>query len=255
MRYQIPESVRRMIKAQEDMNRSLLKIKIPKIDYPGKEILESVRRISEFAQSLKNNPELQFAFLTDLEILNLKSSNELSASLTNDLPIEDIKEIESILNENLIPYLEKLKIEHLWIGSGKVLENKSNPDRLRHCLISLRTLLEYLIDQKLAPKEKLKDDPMFKKEFKNFSNDDNSKIENVRIPRFKKIKYIVSQIEFGTLEEFAEKDIDFICSCYSTLCDIHNPEIGLTENQVKSLKVKTGIMIWLLAYIFEILDE
>lgn len=39
------------------------------------------------------------------------------------------------------------------------------------------------------------------------------------------------------------------------LTDVHQPNIGLTENQVRSLKVKTGITIWLLAYLYDILEE
>jgi hypothetical protein len=142
----------------------------------------------------------------------------------------------------------------LWIGASKVLESASNPDRLRHCLISLRTILEHLIEDKLAPTSELKDNPKFRKQFKQYHLG-NQKIEFVKIKRADKIKYFASKIEFGIIEEFTKNEIQYVCDCYSILCNIHQPNIGITENQVRSLKVKTGITIWLLAYINKIIEE
>ena len=53
----------------------------------------------------------------------------------------------------------------------------------------------------------------------------------------------------------SKNEIQYVCNCYSVLCNVHQPNIGLTENQVRSLKVKTGITIWLLAYLYDILKE
>src|SRR5690606_17561679 len=96
------------------------------------ELLETFRGISETAQRLKNHPELQFGFITDLEILNLKSAEELKETLTTDLTVEDISVKEEILNQNLLPYLERLKLDSLWLGANCALNTENNPDKLRH---------------------------------------------------------------------------------------------------------------------------
>lgn len=264
-RFAIPESVQRIIETQNKFKSILPKIDIPTFNFPklncpefkpllNAELLESLEKIGKAAENLKNNPELQFAFITDLEILNLKSAAEFKESLITDLTDEDINSKEEVLNENLIPFLEELGLENLWYGADHALSNKENPDRLRHCLISLRTILEYLIDDKLAPIDKLKDAKMFEKEFRKYHKGKQELI-HVRIKREHKIEYFTSQFEFGMLEEFTKNEIQYVCDCYSILCNVHQPKIGITENQVKSLKVKTGITIWLLAYLNYILEN
>lgn len=225
---------------------------LPKIYIPifdklfNNEVLEKLKQIGNIGEKIKNNPELQFAFISDLEILNLTSAAELKESLISDLTDKDIKEKEEILNNNLLPYLENHNLQDLWIGATLVLESENNPDKLRQCLISLRTILEYLIDEKLAPIEELKYSDMFKEEFKR---------KYVTIQRNKKIQYFISKFEFGTLEEFTKNEIQYVCNCYSILCNVHQPNVGLSENQVRSLKVKTGITIWLLMYLYDIAQK
>lgn len=261
-RFAMPEGIRKVIEIQDKFKSLFSKIDISAYNYPKlnlpefKSILsiELVERLRKISEQLKNNPELQFGFITDLEILNLKSAEEFKESLLNDLTDDDINAKEEILSENLIPYLEELGLENLWYGSNYALENKSNPDRLRHCLISLRTILEYLIDNILAPFEKLKDVEMFEKEFRKYKNG-KQKLNQVRIKREKKIEFFTSQFQFGMLEDFTKNDIKYICDCYSILCNVHQPNVGITENQVRSLKVKTGITIWLLVYLNKILSS
>ena len=213
-------------------------------------LFDSLSELSKVGEKLSNNPELQFAFITDLEVLNLKSTEELKNSLIEDLSDEQINEKEKILDKNLIPLLSELNLENLWNGANDSLDS-DNPDKLRHTLISLRTILEFLIDDKLAPIDEIKNDEMFEQEFKKYHKG-KQEIEYVKIYRSKKIEYFTSKFEFGFLEEFTRKDIQYICDCYSILCNVHQPNIGITENQVRSLKVKTGITIWLLCYLYKI---
>jgi hypothetical protein len=257
---QIPESLKNIIEFQSKFKTILPIYNIPKFDIPNfpsfinLEFLEKLKDLSKIGDKIKNNPELQFSFISDLEILNLKSSEELKESLISDLTDDDIKEKEDLLNENLLPYLEKHNLESLWLGANKVLESDSNPDKLRQCLISLRTILEYLINEKLAPIEKLKDSEMFINEFKKYHLG-KKQLEFIKINKEQKIKYFTSKFKFGTLENFTKSEIQYICDCYIILCNVHQPNIGITENQVRSLKVKTGITIWLLVYLYEILEE
>ncbi|UBM60059.1 hypothetical protein LAG90_05290 [Marinilongibacter aquaticus] len=275
----VPESIRVMIERQNQIMANIPKIEvpdynfpklnipnfdhlklsfpeinIPKFDFANSELLETLKKFSKIGERIKNNPELQFAFISDLEILNLKSAEEFKKSLTSDLTDEDIQQKEELLNENLIPYLEELGLESLWLGANQVLESKSNPDKLRHCLISLRTILEYLIDEKLAPMDMLKNSSMFEKEFRKYHLG-KKRIEFIKIKREQKIEYFTSKIKFGMLEEFTKNEIQYVCDCYSVLCNVHQPNVGITKNQVRSLKVKTGITIWLLAYLNKIIEN
>lgn len=81
---------------------------------------------------------------------------------------------------------------------------------------------------------------MFQKEFKKHFLG-RQKIEFVKINREKKIKYFTSKIKFGMLGEFTKNEIQYVCDCYSILCNVHQPNIGMTENQVRILKVKTEL--------------
>lgn len=264
-RLAIPESIRQMIEKQNKCVALLPEIGIPTCNFPKLNIpefkpfltlglLESLREVGKISKRLRNNAELQFGLITDLEILNLKSAEDFKETLVSDLTDEDINAKEETLSENLIPYLKELGLENLWYGANYALENESNPDRLRHCLISLRTILEYLIDDILAPIEKLKDAEMFEREFRKYKNG-KQKLIKIRITREQKIEFFTSQFEFGMLEDFTKNEIKYVCDCYSILCNVHQPNVGITENQVRSLKVKTGITIWLLAYLNEIINN
>lgn len=235
-------------------NLSINEYILPKIEIPNFEFLETLKEISNIGEKLKNNPELQFSIISDLQILNLKSAEELKESLISNLTDIDIQEKEEILNKNLIPYLKNHNLENLWIGAGKVLESENNPDKLRQSLISLRTILEYLIDEKLAPIEQIKHSKMFESNFKKYHSG-KQKIEFIKIKREQKIEYFTSKFEFGILEDFTKNEIQYVCNCYSILCNVHQPNIGLTENQVRSLKVKTGITIWLLLHLYGVIEE
>lgn len=261
----VPPVVQQMNDFQRKFQGIIPTFEIPQINFPKFDLpefkpiinaglLEAIANTSKIFEELKRNPEMHFAFITDLEILNLKSAEELKDTLINDLSVDDLNEKEEILNENLIPYLKRWNLDVIWLGANYALNSNDNPDKLRHCLTSLRTILEYLIDHKLAPRLELKDVDLFKKEFKNY-HAGKEPLELVRINRAKKIEYFTSKIKFGMLEEFTKKEISYICDCYSILCNIHSPVIGISENQIRCLKVKTGITIWLLAYIYDVLNQ
>ena len=227
-----------------------------KLDYLSKigETLSVFDRLRRLHDGVNNNPEIQFISVSELELLSLTSTEELTDSIDNDEPDNLIDSKEEIVERNLLPYLEQLGLDYLWLGANHVLNDFNNPDRFRHTLISLRTLLEYLIDGILAPNELLEKDVRFKKEFKNF-HANKIPLAKIKVPRHKRIEYFSSQIEFGILEQLTAQDINFICECYSGLCDVHNPKITLSENQVRILKVKTGITLWLLCYISDLIKN
>lgn len=233
------------------LGESLLKISD---DLKKSSVFENIGQIGNTLKNLENNPEIQYGFIRDLELLYLNSSQQLSHDLAQDVIDERISKTEALLERNLLPYLDKLKLSSLWLGANYALASNDNPDKLRHCLISLRTILENLIDELLAPKSELSSLEMFKKEFKNY-NAGKENIEFVKIKRSKKIEYFLAKLKFRFLDDFTTKDIDLICECYSILCNVHQPAIGITENQVRILKIKTGITIWLLSYAYQALNN
>ena len=81
-------------------------------------LFDSLSELSKVGEKLSNNPELQFAFITDLEVLNIKSTEELKNSLIEDLSDEQINLKEKILDKNLIPLLSELNLENLWNGAN-----------------------------------------------------------------------------------------------------------------------------------------
>lgn len=257
-RFKVPENIRKMVEmSQKFQPRVTLPENITKlsaVNLMDSKLYKAIEQFSRIAGRVNNNPELQFALISDLEVLNLKSTEDFKDSLIHDLTDQDIQRKEELLNENLLPLLEKLELSSLWLGANDVLESQTNPDKLRHCLISLRTILEFLIDEKLAPHEELKDAEMFAHKFRRYHLG-KQKLEFVKIKREEKIQYFTSKFEYGLLEEFTKDDIQYVCDCYSVLCNVHRPDIGITENQVRSLKVKTGITIWLLVYLYEVLES
>lgn len=210
-------------------------------------VLDRLRQVND---AVNNNPELQFISIADLQLLSLYSTDELKESMDEDEPDAFISFKEEIIDQNLLPYLEELNIADLWLGANYSFNDLNNPDRLRHTLISLRTLLEHLIEGQLAPNELLEQDQRFAKEFKSF-HAGKKLLDEITVSRKKRIEYFASRVEFGVLGELTKEDIELICECYRVLCDIHNPKIMFSENQVRILKMKTGITLWLLAYINE----
>lgn len=210
--------------------------------------------LKKLTDAFRSNPEIEFISVSDLEILSVTSTSELVDSLEEDHSDDFIAGKEELLEEFLLPYLERLELDYLWTGANHALNTRENPDRFRHALVSLRTLLEVLIERELAGNLELSTSASFTKEFKNF-HQGKEELDRVRIKRSKRIKYLTAKVEFGILEEFTEKDIDFVCQCYENLCRIHNPNLGLTETQVRILKIKTGVTLWLLAHINELIKN
>jgi hypothetical protein len=211
-------------------------------------------RLKTLTDAFRSNPEIEFISVSDLEILSVTSTSELVDSLEEDHSDNFITLKEELLEEFLLPYLGRLELDYLWAGANHALDATENPDRFRQALVSLRTLLEALIERELACNLELSTSPLFTKEFKNFHLG-KEELHRVRIKRSKRIKYFTSKVQFGILEEFTEKDIDFVCQCYENLCRIHNPNLQLTETQVRILKIKTGVTLWLLAHINELIKN
>lgn len=193
--------------------------------------------------SINKNPVLQFALVSTAQYLVITDSN-------SNVPLDKVEldRIEEILDENLLPYLELCNLDKLWLGAIKVFNSKSNPDNLRHCLVSLRTLLEHTIEKILAPNEVLRDVEQFKNCFKNYYTGKIG-IDEVKIPRKMRIDFIFSQYDIPLLDDSIAEDVTFITKTYKTLCNLHQLDVNLTPLDVRKLMVKTGVIIWLLVHL------
>jgi len=98
----VPESINRMMENHKKLMRILPKIKIPDLTPFTNQLNEVTKRISQIegiskiGERIINNPEIQFGFISDLEILNLSSANDFKQSLINDITDDDFKDKERI---------------------------------------------------------------------------------------------------------------------------------------------------------------
>lgn len=207
-----------------------------------------IDQLTRLHDAIVNNPEIEYLLIQDIELLSLSASDELVNALNQEEITGLIRDKEELLDKYLVPHLERLSLDHLWHGANDSISNTSNPDRLRHALISCRTLLEHMIDKRLSPNSSLQSDPNFAKEFEPYHLG-KKKLEDIKVhDRKKRIRHFISKVEFNFLE-LTSKDIDLMCQSYKKLCNVHAVDVGLTEEQVRILKIKTGIMLWLLAHI------
>lgn len=211
-------------------------------DSIGMASVEINRKFTHLFEAIENNPEVQFASAAELEILAL-SQDELPKKKQYEL----LKYKEVIVEKNLSNLISEQNILDAWKGSGHALRSRKakNPDKARHMLVSLRAMLEHFIEDRLATDEELKKLPEFKKYFKGRPN----------VPRALRIKHFTNKFEFGMMDEFKPEDIEFIVKCYKKLCNLHNAEIELTQLELRIIRMKSGVIIWLLAYLDNILTS
>lgn len=225
---------------------------------PHNKVREFIKKQEEVIERIENSAEVQFAAIADLEIFSLSGTTQFISSLDDENGIleTELEKNENTVERNLVSYLKKLKVDSMWKGANFAMNCSAseNPDKLRHCFVSLRTLLEYMIEVRLAPNEILCKEPTFKKQFKLYHSGGKT-LGSIKVKRMDRIRYFSSKIKFGLLEKLTEKDINFIRDFYVKLCEVHKSEISLTEKQARILKYKTGITLWLLAIIDEVLND
>jgi len=150
------------------------------------------------------------------------------AALDIELAKETNDELETILNQ-LDPSLIKL-----WRGAKEAL-NSTNPDAVRHFIISLRELLTHVIHE-LSPDDEVKAWSALPDHF-----------YNNRPTRRARLLFICRGINFGPFNTFIDKDIDAILA-FMDLCQegTHAIDTPLSPSQLEALKNKAESSIMLL---------
>lgn len=218
---------------------------------------------SDTLQKIRENPELQYSFIVDLEILSLDTSYNLLSDKSNEELNNIIQAKNELINKQIVERLTDLNLITLWQGAEFAINTdiKQNPDKIRHCAISLRTIFEHVLNNLVAPNSEIQKLASINSEFADVLKNNNKikKIEtidrNTKIWKSTRLKYLNFRIRFGYLEDFAEKDIDFVDNLYSFLSSVHEPNFSISDNSLKILKIKTGILVWLFLDLYELLKE
>lgn len=121
-----------------------------KFEVPLSENLELFKDI-DFEQIDKNYKENYYhhlCLLCELEQMNYAHSRSLKEGLTFDANDVLSEQYISTITQALEIHLADTSLINIWRGALMAI-NSDNPDKIRHCFVSLRTLLEYLINKKL----------------------------------------------------------------------------------------------------------
>ena len=132
---------------------------------------------------------------------------------------------------NLIALLESMGMEFVDTYRGAVASlNGDNPDRSRHVLSSLRTLLDHLI-RKLAPKDMVRE-WIVERGYSSY-------LDNGIPTRRAQILYISKDIENGPLSKFIEADTKTVEELYSLYNRLHKLGTGISDPQLHAIVLRT----------------
>ncbi|KAB8153684.1 hypothetical protein EZY14_010690 [Kordia sp. TARA_039_SRF] len=186
-------------------------------------------------ERLLEDPEFQFLIIVDNHYEEIEK--------------EKIFELEEIVERKLSAYLVDYEVENIWKGVNYALKSNfsENPDRVRHFLVSLRTILEYSLEHIIVPKEKIKGSGEFNEKLKAHKKEHP---ESTKIPRKLRLEYLANKFDFK-FKEFSTREINFINELYKKASYLHSKDISFKEIDLRVLKNHVGITLWLLFFIYE----
>jgi len=122
------------------------------------------------------------------------------------------------------------KLVRLYIGAYRALHG-NNPDRERHCLISLRELWDHLL-RRLAPDDRVC------AWIPRVSNQQDL-LHKDKPTRRAKVLYVCRELNNGPLTEFFMHDAHAIVKLIDLLNRVHKLDTGLTDEQLRGIFLKT----------------
>ena len=138
---------------------------------------------------------------------------------------------EEFGDSDLIVLLERLDSQFVTMYRGAVASlDGDNPDRFRHVLTSLRELWNHLL-RKLAPKEDVK------KWIKRHGIQDY--LYDGKPTQHAKIRYALRDLEDEPLRDFVEADTRAMVKLYALYGRLHELDIGVTDEQLRAITIKT----------------
>jgi len=201
------------------------------------ELLSNVGKV-DWAEVIRDHNESYYVhliYLCEIEELNHAAALKLDDAV--DINTGNFKYFGAIetITKGLRPLLSDLDIFHIWQGALMAMES-NNPDKIRHCFISLRTIIEYFLNKRnLVNKSDVSSvDPSF----------DQSRQPGVKL----KLKAFLFKEEFGYIDKLSDLHLHAFTNYYSSLSSLHSPSIGgVTEKNANILVAKIGIIIWAMA--------
>jgi hypothetical protein len=150
---------------------------------------------------------------------------------------EQDQEIQIIVTDSLEVYLKEINpnLVNLRVGAKEAFTS-NNPDKIRHCVTSLRELVREVI-QYLSPEDSIKSWSQSEEDY-----------SNGRPTRKARLRFITRHINHGKFIKFVEQDLKATSLAIDLFnAGTHQVKSKLTENQVSALiaKVETSLLFLL----------
>jgi hypothetical protein len=190
---------------------------------------EAKYNIASFPPFVSKLPPVEIITASDFLATISHSKQTLSPQQVAESQTQITQEIELSL-EDLLSKLNP-KLISLWQGAKAALKSH-NPDRSRHIVVSLRELITHVLHQ-TAPDNDIQS-----------WTDDQSFFDKGRPTRKARLHFICRGLNHEPFEQFINRDV----SAHLELIQIlqrgtHNVSIGLTDEQLSALVVKTESLI------------
>ncbi len=187
---------------------------------------------------LNNLHEKQKLLLLDYPSNEYYHFNETIAAFSNIKIVQKSKDIEvqgadKLNHVGLILCQVNSELFEMWEGASRSLQS-DNPDKQRHFLISIRTIVETLLDN-LAPSYKIaqwSSDPIH--------------YHKKKPTRMARISYICRNIGNGKLVDFMTIDLQAAIEMVDFLNKVHKRSVKITTFSLEVLQKRYASLVWIL---------
>lgn len=181
-------------------------------------------------------PTLEFYTGVDLAETTFEYDEEIEFQEEREIERENI---QIIVTDSLETYLTSVNPDLRILRAGaKEAFSSNNPDKIRHCITSLRELVTQVMHH-LSPDAEIK-----------IWSQSEADYANGRPTRRTRLRFIARHINHGTFTEFVEKDLAATLAAIDLFnAGTHKVKSSLTERQLQALitKVETTLL-----FLFEI---
>lgn len=181
-------------------------------------------------------PTFEFFTGVDLAETTFEYDEEVEFQEEREIERENIK---IVVTDSLEMYLTGINPDlHILRAGAKEAFSSNNPDKIRHCITSLRELVTQVMHY-LSPDAEIKTWSQSKDDF-----------ANGRPTRRARLRFIARHINHGEFTEFVEKDLAATLAAIDLFnAGTHKVKSNMTERQLQALitKVETTLL-----FLFEI---
>jgi hypothetical protein len=179
-----------------------------------------------------------FEFFTGVDLAETTSEYDEEIEFQEEREIER-ESIQIVVTDSLETYLASVNPDlHILRVGAKEAFSSNNPDKIRHCITSLRELVTQVMHY-LSPDTEIKTWSQSKDDF-----------ANGRPTRRARLRFIARYINHGEFTDFVEKDLAATLAAIALFnAGTHKVKSNMTERQLQALitKVETTLL-----FLFEI---